>query len=180
MEVQNRYDTFIIRISLIKSIFVFFFSCPRSFVGYLSERPDDEREVPEKIQIELQLFLEGTYFPDVLNFLARQCLKPFFFIQGYKCAIRSLSPKRLIEYHSWIECTFLKENWNHLFLILKTIDYIPTTAYRKKFGKNLVGAAIHTIKYMGDHELERELREIVKDCFIPNNDPDLRDPFGIV
>ena len=43
-----------------------------------------------------------------------------------------------------------------------------------------ISLELHNIKRMDNQELEDQLREIVKDCFIPNDNPDLRDPFDIV
>ena len=135
-------------------------------------KPDDYKIVPEKVQTSIVGFIEKTLFPEILTWIGPGRLKMHFGIQFRHVSLRQfcLSLSSLESSSS-----FVKDNSEYLLKLIVVVD-LPATTFLKIYGKDLTGAAIHIIKSMGFPKMEDELRNIVKDCFIPNEDPDLTGP----
>jgi len=143
-------------------------SYPSGMEKLMIWKPDDYKIVPERIQATLVEFIEKTLFPEILTRIGPGCLTMLFGSQFRHVSLRyfclSLSALE-------ISSSFVKDN-SHYLVKLKVASDIPSTTFLKIYGKDLTGAAIHIIKYMGNQKMEDDLRDIVKDCFVPNENPD--------
>jgi hypothetical protein len=152
-----------------KSNLVFVPSYPSEMRKKMSGTPDDYKVVPEKIQENIFVFIEETLFPEILARIEPEFPKLF------RTPIKRISQRKFFKHLELIESSFVKKHRDYL-MKLKVVDDLPFTSFYKIYGKDLIGAAIHIIKDMGNQKMEDDLRNIVKGCFIPNEDPDLTRP----
>ena len=132
--------------------------------------PDDYKVVPEKIQIRIATYIEETFFPSIVACIEDHC--PKFF----RTPLRCVSFRKFFRNISSLKSSpFIEKYYDHL-LKLEIVKDIPATAFCKILWKDLIGAAIHISKGMGKPGFEDELRNLVKGCFIPYEEPDFTYP----
>ena len=134
-------------------------------------KPDDYKIVPEKIQASIVEFIEKTLFPEILARIEPECLE----LSGIP--IRSVSLRHFGLSLNSLESSssFVKQHHEYLTKLI-VVNGLPATTFFIINGKDLTGAAIHIIKDMTNQKMEDDLRNIVKDCFLPNENPDLTFP----
>jgi hypothetical protein len=132
----------------------------------MAEGPDDFNEVLEKIQIKIVSYIETTLFPAILNHIASE--------SSDSCQYGSL--EKFCEDIDSLASSFVQTNREYL-LKLNNVTEMPNEVFLKIYGKDLIGAAIHISKAMGKPNFVDELQDIVDECFIPNEEPDLTYPW---
>jgi hypothetical protein len=135
---------------------------------------DDFNEIPVNMQEELREYILKTLFPDVLKHMDKCGYKT---ISGVE--INHVSIHLLGEFIGPIERAFNPKQHYDLYAMHRT--FVLRKRFYKKDGKELVGAAIRISEAIGKKEHVDKLKQIVKDCFIPNvvPDPDHLIPFHI-
>ena len=129
-------------------------------------KPDDNNVVSEKMQQEIATYIEDTFFPAILAHIKADDPKLF------KIPIEYVSLKKFFKHIKQLKSPFVKAHCQYI-LKLKVVLGMPDPFFVRSLGKNLIGVAIHISKAMGNQEVEDGLRNIVKERFVPNEDPDL-------
>jgi len=127
---------------------------------------DDYKDVPVNMQEDIGKCILKTVFPDVLSHL-----KNFGYHEISGVEINHVSLQLLGEFSGSLEKAFNKEQRCYLY-VMYLIFLLWEGGFCKKDGKQLVGAAIRLSKAIGKEEHVEELKQIVKDCFIPNEELD--------
>jgi hypothetical protein len=134
---------------------------------------DDYKDVPVNMQEDIGKCILKTVFPDVLSHL-----KNFGYHEISGVEINHVSLQLLGEFSGSLEKAFNKEQRCYLY-VMYLIFLLWEGGFCKKDGKQLVGAAIRLSKAIGKEEHVEELKQIVKDCFIPNEELDEDDEYYV-
>jgi len=128
---------------------------------------DDYKEVPEDIQKEIRKVILEDLFPDILKYM-----KAKGYLKFHGILIEHMSFEMLCSYRGSLKPAFEKEQQYELYLLQRHFCF-PELKFCKIGGKELVGAAIRMSNIIKKPKYADKLREIVRGCFIPNDEPDL-------
>ena len=131
------------------------------------DNDDDYTDVPATMQEDINGYILKSLFPDVLKHMSKFGFKG---ISGVE--INHVSLQLLAEFSGPLEKAFNKEQRRDLYVMYLIFLLFWEGGFCKKDGKQLVGAAIRLSKAIGKEEHVEELKQIVKDCFIPNEELD--------
>ena len=98
-------------------------------------------------------------------------MKTFHDLKLQGIAIEHIPFEFLCSYRGSLKPAFSGKEQCNLYL-MKEYLYVREDQFCNFDGKILVGAAIRTSNFIGKQEYADELKEIVKDCFIPDEHPD--------
>jgi hypothetical protein len=127
---------------------------------------DEESFVPLEIQDKLKSCLVKDLVPDVMNYLAEKIPK----MHGIKT---QHYPLETLVYPPFnLDPAFNKEEQYDLFKMVGILKF-PKPRYFKSKARVSVGAAIRISKAIEKVEHADKLDEIVKECFTPEEFPDL-------
>ncbi len=135
---------------------------------------DDYKDVPVNMQEDIGKCILKTVFPDVLSHLEK-----FGYHEISGVEINHVSLQLLAEFSGPLEKAFNKEQRRDLYVMYLIFLLFWEGGFCKKDGKQLVGAAIRLSKAIGKEEHVEELKQIVKDSFIPNEKLDEDDEYYV-
>jgi len=140
------------------------------------DNDDDYTDVPATMQEDINGYILKSLFPDVLKHMSKFGFKG---ISGVE--INHVSLHLLGEFIGSMEPAFNPKHQYDLYAMHRVFS-LNKNGYCKKDGKELVGAAIRLSEAIGKEEHVNNLKQLVKDCFIPNvvPDPDDQVPFHLL
>jgi hypothetical protein len=126
----------------------------------------DDEEVPVRVRKEIRKCIMDELFPDILRYMKAKGRNKFVGVE-----IEHVSLQLLAETYGVLK-PFNKKRSYDLYAIHNIFDMIGKQRCPKKFGQELVGAAIRLSEAIKKDEHAEKLREIVKNCFTPNKERD--------
>jgi hypothetical protein len=134
------------------------------------EETDVYKKFPKEIQIKFRDFIDDKLFPAVLEFMSKSYPRLF------GVPIRWVQFEQLCFCFSSLGLSFNRKQQYDLFKIRHALN-LPL-GLSIKDGQDWVGAALRICGYIGQAGLADDLRTIIGDCFIPDEeDVGIDDPF---